>query len=165
MGSPGVSPEKKPPEALRHPRDVGGAAMLLKSVSAVLRVGLIVVALAGCGLALDYPAPPTGSMVTLMPGWERYFSLQWTAGPEREGSRRLDGYVVSHYGDYAADLRLLVQSRDASDAVVAQRIVPVTTGVGGFGRAYFDIRNLPAADHYQVFVWDYRLVQAAELMR
>ena len=137
---------------------------MLTSISAVLRVGLIVVALAGCGLALEYPAP-TGPMTTLMPGWERYFTLQYTAVPERDGSREVDGYVVSQYVDYAADLRILVQARDASDAVVAQRIIPVFPGVGGFGRTYFDARHLPAADHYQVFVWDYRIIQSAELMR
>ena len=137
---------------------------MLKSITAVLRVGLIVVALAGCGLTLEYPAP-SGPMTTLIPGWERYFTLQWNAEPEREGTRRVDGYVTSTYGEFAADLRLLVQARDASDAVVAARIVPVPTGVGGFGRAYFDVRHMPAADHYQVFVWDYRLIQAAGLIR
>jgi len=134
---------------------------MLRSVSAVLRAALIVVALAGCGLSMQYPAP-SGPTTTLIPGWERYFTLQWSSEPEREGTRRVDGYVTSTYGTYAADLRLLVQARDASDAVVAARIVPVTTGVGGFGRAYFDIRHMPAADHYQVFVWDYRLIQSAE---
>jgi hypothetical protein len=137
---------------------------MLKSITAVLRVGLIVVALAGCGLTLEYPAP-SGPMTTLIPGWERYFTLQWNAEPEREGTRRVDGYVTSTYGEFAADLRLLVQARDASDAVVAARIVPVPTGVGGFGRAYFDVRHMPAADHYQVFVWDYRLIQSAEVFR
>jgi len=137
---------------------------MLKSITAVLRVGLIVVALAGCGLTLEYPAP-SGPMTTLIPGWERYFTLQWNAEPEREGTRRVDGYVTSTYGEFAADLRLLVQARDGSDAVVAARIVPVPTGVGGFGRAYFDVRHMPAADHYQVFVWDYRLIQAAEVFR
>jgi hypothetical protein len=137
---------------------------MLKSITAVLRVGLIAVVLAGCGLTLEYPAP-SGPMTTLIPGWERYFTLQWNAEPEREGTRRVDGYVTSTYGEFAADLRLLVQARDASDAVVAARIVPVPTGVGGFGRAYFDVRHMPAADHYQVFVWDYRLIQSAEVFR
>jgi len=132
-----------------------------KWMSAGLRAALILVALGGCGLSMKYPAP-SGPMTTLIPGWERYFTLQWTSEPEREGSRRVDGYVTSTYGAYAADMRLLVQARDASDAVVEQRIVPVLTGVGGFGRAYFDVRHMPAADHYQVFVWDYRIIQAAE---
>jgi hypothetical protein len=113
---------------------------------------------------MEYPKP-FGSATTLIPGWERFFTLRWTAEPEHGGSRRLDGYVYSRYGEYAADMRLLVQARDASDAVVDQRIVWVPAGVGGFGRAYFDAGHLPAADHYQVFVWDYRLIQAAGVMR
>ena len=134
---------------------------MLRSVSAVLRAALIVLAIAGCGLSMQYPAP-SGPMTTLIPGWERYFTLQWNAEPERDGSRRVDGYITSTYGEYAADMRILVQARDGSDDVVAKRIVPVTTGVGGFGRAYFDVRHMPAADHYEVFVWDYRLIQSAE---
>ena len=137
----------------------------MKSISAVVRVGLVTVVLAGCAaVSMEYPKP-FGSATTLIPGWERFFTLRWTAEPEHGGSRRLDGYVYSRYGEYAADMRLLVQARDASDAVVEQRIVWVPAGVGGFGRAYFDAGHLPAADHYQVFVWDYRLIQAAGVMR
>jgi hypothetical protein len=137
---------------------------ILKWISAVARMGLIVVALTACGLATRYPIP-TGGMTTLIPGWERYFALQWTVEPDRGGSRRLDGYVVNRYGEYAADVRLLVQALDASGTVVDQRIVWGPTGVGGFGRSYFDVRNLPAADHYQVFVWDYRRIESANLLR
>jgi hypothetical protein len=138
---------------------------VMKSISAVVRVGLVAVVLAGCAaVSMEYPKP-FGSATTLIPGWERFFTLRWTAEPEHGGSRRLDGYVYSRYGEYAADMRLLVQARDASDAVVDQRIVWVPAGVGGFGRAYFDAGHLPAADHYQVFVWDYRLIQAAGVMR
>jgi hypothetical protein len=105
-------------------------------------------------------------MTTLIPGWDRHFTLQWTVEPERDGGRRIDGYVYSRYGEYAADMRLLVQALDASDRVVGQRVAWLPGGgVGGFGRAYFDVRHLPASDHYQVFVWDYRIIQAAGLIR
>ena len=138
---------------------------MMRSISAVVRVGVLAVVLAGCAaVTMEYPKP-YGSMTTLIPGWERYFTLQWSAEPEHHGSRRLDGYVSNRYGEYAADVRLLVQARDASDAIVDQRIVWVPAGVGGFGRAYFDAGHLPPADHYQVFVWDYRLIQGAALMR
>jgi len=127
-------------------------------------VGLIAIVLTGCGLATHYPVP-SGSMTTLMPGWERFFTLEWTVESEHEGSRLLDGYIYNRYGEYATDIRLLVQSLDASGGVVDQRIVWAPAGAGGFGRAYFDVRHLPAADHYQVFVWDYRIIQAAGLIR
>jgi len=137
---------------------------MLPRIAAAVRVGLIAIVLTACGLTTHYPAP-SGPMTTLIPGWERFFTIQWTVEPEREGSRRLDGYVYHHYGEYAADLRLLVQALDASGGVVDQRIIWVPGGVGGFGRAYFDVRHLPASAHYQVFVWDYHLIQGASLIR
>ena len=137
---------------------------MLPRILATARVGAIVMILTGCGLTAHYPVP-SGSMTTLMPGWEQFFSLEWTVGAEREGSRQLDGYILNRYGEYATDIRLLVQSLDASGHVLDQRIVWVPAGAGGFGRAYFDVRHLPASDHYQVFVWDYRIIQAAGLIR
>jgi len=133
-------------------------------MAAAARVGLIALVLAGCGIAAHYPAP-SGSITTLMPGWERFFSIQWTVGAEPDGSRRVDGYIVNHYGEYAADIRILIQGLDESGNVVDRRIAWVPAGAGGFGHAYFDIRHLPPADHYQVFVWDYRIIQAAGLLR
>jgi len=134
-----------------------------KSMFTVVRVGLIAVVLTACGLSTHYPIP-SGPTTTLIPGWERHFMLEWTVEPEHGGSRRLDGYIFNRYGEYAADVRLLVQALDASGVVVDQRIVWGPTGVGGFGRAYFDIRHLPASDHYQVFVWDYRHIESAAVM-
>jgi hypothetical protein len=45
-------------------------------------------------------------------GLGAFFTLQWTVEPERDGSRRLEGYVETQYGEYATDLRLLVQAVD-----------------------------------------------------
>src|SRR5919108_3154701 len=134
------------------------------AIFVVVRAGLLAVVLAACGLT-TYSPLDSAATTTLIPGWERYFTVEWTAGPEHGGVRRLDGYVYNRYGEYAADVRLLVQSLDASGAVVDQRVVWGPTGVGGFGRAYFDIRHLPAADHYRVSVWDFRLIQGASLLR
>jgi hypothetical protein len=114
---------------------------------------------AGCGITTEYTVP-SGVITTLMPGWERFFSVKWTAEPERGGTRDIDGYISNTYGEYASQVRLLVQARDASNAVVDQKIVWVPFGVGGFGRTYFDAGKLPAADHYEVSVWDYTFNQA-----
>jgi len=135
-----------------------------KSMLALVRVGVITVAMTACGLSTHYPIPP-GPVTTLIPGWERDFALEWTVEPEGDGTRRLDGYVTNRYGEYAADIRLLVQGLDASGAVVSRHIAWGPNGVGGFGRAYFEIRHLPAAHQYQVFVWDYRRIESASLLR
>src|SRR5437773_12252669 len=115
-----------------------------KSMFTVVRVGLIAVVLTACGLSTHYPIP-SGPMTTLIPGWERHFMIEWTVEPEHGGSRRLDGYIFHRHGEYAADVRLLVQALDAPGVVVDQRTVWGPTGVGGVGRADFYIRHLPSA--------------------
>jgi hypothetical protein len=136
----------------------------LTIVGAAARAAVVALVVTACAAA-THEAAPTSSLTTLIPGWERYFSVEWTAAPEPGGQRRLDGYVYNRYGEYAADVRLLIQALDASGAVVDQRVVWGPPGVGGFGRAYFDVRHLPAADHYRVSVWDFRLIQGASLLR
>lgn len=137
---------------------------MLRRMLTLIGVTLLATLATGCAVA-TYDAGSTASLTTLIPGWERYFAIEWAATPEPGGSRRLDGYIFNRYGEYAADVRLLVQALDTSGAVVDQRVVWGPTGVGGFGRAYFNVRNLPAADHYRVSVWDYRLIQGASLLR
>ena len=44
--------------------------------------------------------------------------------------------------------------------LVRQRIGYVPGGVGGFGRAYFEVPNLPATPAYRVSVWDYTWFQS-----
>jgi hypothetical protein len=126
----------------------------------MLLMALMAGVLTGCGLATHYPVPQ-GALTTMIPGWERFFTIDWTAEPAHGDSRSLDGYVYNQYGNYAADMRLLVQTLDASGNVVDQRVVWGPTGVGGFGRAYFNAPHVPVSDHYRVSVWDYRLIQGA----
>ena len=146
------------------PAAVMTGSRLTRAFAAAARVAVVALVVTACGVT-TYDAASTASLTTLIPGWERYFAVEWTAAPEPGGLRRLDGYVFNRYGEYAADVRLLVQALDASGAVVDQRVVWGPTGVGGFGRAYFNARHLPAADHYRVSVWDYRLIQGASLLR
>lgn len=124
------------------------------SILSVARLGLIAVAMTACGTGSSY-LTPSGSSTTLMAGWERRFTLDWTVEPEPGGARRLRGYVSSQDGQHANVLRVLAQALDSSGVVVSQQISFIPGGVGGFQRAYFEIRHLPAADHYRVSVWDY----------
>jgi len=105
--------------------------------------------------------PPAGmTATTLAAGWERHFSFEWAAAEQSQGSRKVAGYVYNHHGEYAMSLRVLAQAVDASGAVVGQRIAYVPGGVGGFGRAYFEVPNLPATPSYRLSVWDYTWFQA-----
>jgi hypothetical protein len=100
-----------------------------------------------------------------MAGWEQKFALEWTVAPEPGGAQRIQGYVVSRYGQHAEPFRVLGRALDGSGAVVGQRIVWVPSGVPGFGRAYFSIPRLPAADRYVVTVWDYTIVDSESVIR
>jgi hypothetical protein len=117
-------------------------------------------ATAACGPTLAYFAPPP-TTTTLMLGWEHWFSLDWTATPENDGSRRIEGYLTSRNPGSAEPIRLLARAVDSHGQAVGQRIAWIPGGVNGFGRVFFLISGLPDADHYIVTVWDYTILQGA----
>jgi hypothetical protein len=106
-------------------------------------------------------APPLSmTATTLTAGWEHHFSFEWTATEQNQTSRKVSGYVYNRKGEFATSLRVLAQAVDAGGAVVGQRIVYVPGGVSGFGRAYFEVPNLPVTASYRLSVWDYTWFQA-----
>jgi ABC-type glycerol-3-phosphate transport system substrate-binding protein len=119
-------------------------------------VGAIVAMTAACANIGTGAAPPLSvTETTLMYGWENYFSIEWAADQSRNGTQRVTGYVYNRKGEYALDLRVMAQAVDASGAVVGQRIAFVPGGVGGLGRVYFEVPNLPVASTYRVSVFDF----------
>jgi hypothetical protein len=131
----------------------------VKAIRLGLLLGLIATMSAACA-ELGAPLPLSMTATTLTAGWERHFSLEWTATEQSQSSRKVAGYVYNRNGEFATSLRLLAQAVDSGGAVVGQRIAYVPGGVGGFGRAYFEVPNLPATASYQVSVWDYTWFQA-----
>ena len=119
---------------------------------------LVVIGASAC-TEIGYPGPE-GPIDTLTPGWETKFSLSWSVEPTSRRTNQIVGYVMSDYGTYADSVRVLAEAINASGAVVAKRIAPVPGGVGGYGRAYFQIGGLPVADQYRVSVWGYSQVEA-----
>jgi len=96
---------------------------------------------------------PSASVTTLDPANARWFSLEWSptqvAGSE---AQHVDGYIMNNNGE-AARVQLLAQALDASGQVVDQKIDYPQAPVPGFGRSYFHIGPLAAADQYRVTVW------------
>jgi hypothetical protein len=131
----------------------------VRAIRLGLLIGLIVTMSAACA-ELDAPLPLSMTATTLTAGWERHFSFEWAAAEQGQGARKVAGYVYNNHGEYAITLRVLAQAVDAGGAVVGQRIAYVPGGVGGFGRAYFEVRNLPATPSYRLSVWDYTWFQA-----
>lgn len=119
---------------------------------------LLAVAATGCATS---DTTPSATVTTLMPDSERWFRLSWEAMPEKRGDLvRLRGYVENTYGEAAARVQLLGQGLDSAGALVGQKIVWLGPTIGGYGRAYFEIPNMPQADHYRVTVWSYERIQA-----
>jgi hypothetical protein len=130
-----------------------------RSILAAVRLGVIAAATTACATESSYLSP-TGLNTTLTAGWEQHFTVEWAAAEQSQSSRKVSGYVYNRHGEFATHLRVLAQAIDASSAVVGQRIAYVPGGVGGFGRAYFEVPNLPATTSYRVSVWDYTWFQA-----
>ena len=127
------------------------------------RLGLLTIVIfticAACASIGTTPEPRT-TATTLMAGWEHHFSIEWSAAEQGPNARKVRGYVSSQYGEFATNLRVLAQAIDSGGDVIAQRIAYVPGGVGGFGRGYFEVPNLPATPNYRVSVWDYTWFQA-----
>src|SRR5262245_23240730 len=97
---------------------------------------------------------PSATVTTLSPDSERLFRLSWETVPEHDGTHvRLRGYIENLYGESAARVQLLAQALDTSSNVVDQKIVWLPGTVSAFGRAYYEIPNVRAANQYRVTVW------------
>lgn len=131
----------------------------MRTLRLVLVVSVIAMTAACANLGTGASPPLSSTATTLMYGWERYFTIEWAADADRNGARRVTGYVYNVKGEYALDMRVLAQALDASGTVVGQRIAFVPGGVGGLGRVYFEVPNLPVASTYRVSVWDYTWAQ------
>jgi hypothetical protein len=126
-----------------------------------LRLVLLITAIVtvnACG-STNPNLTPSPTTTTLMAGWEQHFALEWAVAAQGPDTRRVSGYVYNQYGSTATQMRILAQALDPNGAVVGQSIAYVPGGVGGFGRAYFDVPNLPVTPAYRVSVWDYTLFQ------
>ena len=132
---------------------------------AVARIGLGLVTLTavGCGTAGSPMSPSTPT--TLMAGWERKFTLEWTVAREPNDARRVRGYVSSQFGQNVEPMRVLALALDPSGAVVGSRVEFVPGGVPALGRRYFEVPDLPLADHYLVTVWDYTILESPSTIR
>src|SRR5262249_28372582 len=113
-------------------------------------VGMLVATLVGCATT---DTQPSATVTSLVPEVERWFKVDWTAEPERDGARRLSGYVQSAVKEPVNKVQLLAQALDGSGKVVAQRVEWVPETIPAYGRMYFDIPKMPPAADYRVTVW------------
>ena len=122
-----------------------------KMARSIVAAGMLIAALAGCATT---GTQPSASVTSLNPQ-AKSFKVIWEATPERDGERRLQGYVESSLGEAATRVQLLALALDASGNVTAQRVAWLPESIGAGGRAYFDIPKMPPAAEYRVSVWSF----------
>lgn len=87
---------------------------------------------------------------------DRFFGLEW-AGGERRGRPNVNGYIVNNYRVRAANMRLAVDTLDASG-----KVVDTTSGfvadVPPGARVYFEVAVKQKAPRYRVTItgWEWR---------
>lgn len=78
--------------------------------------------------------------------------LDWEVGTGRGGRPVIQGYVYNDYGRAAADVHLLVETLDASGAVIARNIGFVRGVVQFNDRVYFEVPLKTPGASYRVSV-------------
>jgi len=82
------------------------------------------------------------------------FRIEW----ELTTKRTIEGRVYNEYQSPVTRVRLLVEALDASDRVVARKFGDVFGDIGALSDRYFEVRELPAADHYRLSVESYTVL-------
>jgi hypothetical protein len=122
---------------------------------------LLLVAAIAVALLTDTPA--SGQPLTSqIPAWERYFEISSTPF-ERRGKPWLSGYVVSRWGETATNVKLLIDSLDATGRIVTQRVEWMSGPIPVYSRAYFEVPAPPPAASYRVSVYSFDFPQAARV--
>ncbi len=99
---------------------------------------------------ISVPAP--AAAVSAPSGIDARIRLDWEAGTRRGGKPAIQGYVYNDYGRPATDVHLLVETLDASGAVIA-RTIGFVQGVVQFNdRVYFEVPLKVTGASYRVTV-------------
>jgi len=94
------------------------------------------------------PLPPVAALSATSSADAR-LRLDWQVGTRR-GRPLIQGYVYNDYGRPAVDVRLLVETLDASGAVTARTIGFVRGVVPFHDRSYFEVSLKTAGASYRV---------------
>lgn len=105
-------------------------------------------------LMLPVALHPTGSAVALSAtsSVDSRIRLDWEVGTTHSGRPVIQGWVYNDYGQAAKDVRLLVETLDASGNVVARDSGFVFGTVGANGRTDFEVPLKKAGPSYRVSV-------------
>lgn len=112
----------------------------------------IVLAMAAMLAAAPIGTPAPAAAAAAPSGIDPRIRLDWEAGTSRRGKPVIQGYVYNDYGRPATDVHLLVETLDASGAVVARTIGFVRGAVQFSDRVYFEVPLKAPGASYRVTV-------------
>jgi len=102
-------------------------------------------------LGIGSPARPAAAL-SAASSVDARIRLDWQVGSGRGGRPVIQGYVFNDYGRPASDVHLLVETLDASGAVIG-RTIGFVRGVVQFNdRAYFEVPIKTPGASYRVSV-------------
>ena len=107
---------------------------------------------AGVVLALMLVDGAAGAPVRSPSGIDPRLTLEWEAGQTRRGRPVVSGYVLNAYDRAAFDVRVLVETLDASGQPIARAIGFVVGIVPVRGRSYFEVPIKTQGPSYRVTV-------------
>ena len=70
---------------------------------------------------------------------DRFFHVEWTAGPGGAGRTRITGDVYNDHGDSAVNVALRIHEIDASGQDIASVVAPVGETIPAHGQASLDV--------------------------
>ncbi len=99
---------------------------------------------------------PEAAAISVPSGIDSRLRLEWEAGIGWRGRTVVRGYVYNGYGRPAVDVRLLIETLDASGAVVDRTIGFVTGAVSFNDPTYFGVPRPGASYRVTVTSFDWR---------
>src|SRR5258706_9505488 len=118
----------------------------MKTIKALVLMTAAVLALGPAVMPAPAGAVPTPQ------GIDPRIRLDWEAGTRRGGKPAIQGYLYNDYGRPASDIHLLVETLDASGAVIARTIGFVQGTVQFNDRIYFEVPLKATGASYRVTV-------------
>ena len=107
---------------------------------------MAILALAGVG-----PATPAGAL-SATSSVDSRLRLDWEVGARHGGRPVIQGYLYNDYLRSAAEVRLLVETLDASGGVTARQVGFVLGVIPFKDRAYFEVPVKTAGASYRVSI-------------
>lgn len=112
---------------------------------------LLLVTMAVLALAAGSPVQPVAAL-SATSSVDARIRLDWEVGTTRGGRPVIQGYVYNDYGRPASDVQLLVETLDASGAVIGRTVGFVRGVVQLNDRTYFEVPIRVTGASYRVSV-------------